>query len=54
MALSVCFQSALPIAQGAEPITIAMTADYWQAKENAFFACFPRRPRRICRRTVWW
>jgi hypothetical protein len=37
MALWVCFVSALPIAQGAQPITIAMTADHWQAKENAEF-----------------
>ena len=37
MALSVCFLSALPIAQGAEPITIIMTADHWQTKENAEF-----------------
>jgi hypothetical protein len=31
------FLSALPIAQGAESITIAMTADRWQTKENAEF-----------------
>ena len=37
MALCVCFLSALPIAQGAEPITISMTADHWQTKENAEF-----------------
>src|SRR4051795_11927341 len=37
MALCVCFLSALPIAQGAEPITIAMTADHWQTKENTEF-----------------
>src|SRR4051812_11462350 len=37
MALWVCFLSALPIAQGAEPITISMTADQWQTKENAEF-----------------
>ena len=37
MALYVCFLSALPIAQGAEPITITMTADRWQTKENAEF-----------------
>ncbi len=37
MALCVCFLSVLPIAQGAEPITIAMTADRWQTKENAEF-----------------
>jgi hypothetical protein len=37
MALCVCLLSALPIAQGAEPIAIAMTADHWQTKENAEF-----------------
>jgi hypothetical protein len=37
IALGVCLLSALPIAQGAAPITIAMTADNWQAKENAEF-----------------
>ena len=37
LALCVCFLSALPIAQGAEPITITMTADHWQTKENAEF-----------------
>ena len=37
MALCACFLSALPIAQGAEPVTIAMTADHWQTKENAEF-----------------
>src|SRR5437016_6444327 len=37
MALCICFLSALPIAQGAEPITITMTADHWQTKENAEF-----------------
>jgi len=31
------FLSALPIAQAAEPITIAMTADHWETKENAEF-----------------
>ena len=35
--ICVCFLSALPIAQGAEPITITMTADHWQTKENAEF-----------------
>lgn len=35
MALCACFLSALPIAQGAEPIT--MTADHWQTKENVEF-----------------
>src|SRR5215471_1703 len=34
MALCVCFLPALPIAQSAEPITLAMTADRWQTKEN--------------------
>jgi hypothetical protein len=37
MTLCVCFLSALPIARGAEPITITMTADHWQTKENAEF-----------------
>lgn len=37
MALCVCFLSALPIAQAAEPIAISMTADHWQTKENAEF-----------------
>jgi hypothetical protein len=37
MALCICFLSAFPIAQGAEPITIAMTAAHWQTKENAEF-----------------
>ena len=37
MALYVCFLSVLPLAQGAEPITIPMTADHWQTKENAEF-----------------
>ena len=37
IAICVCFLSALPNAQGAEPITITMTADHWQAKENAEF-----------------
>jgi hypothetical protein len=37
MALWVCFLPALPIAQGSEPITINMTADHWQTKENAEF-----------------
>lgn len=37
MALCVCFLSALPIAHGAEPVTITMTADHWQTKENAEF-----------------
>jgi hypothetical protein len=37
MALSVCFLSALPTAQGGEAININMTADRWQTKENAEF-----------------
>jgi hypothetical protein len=37
MALCVCFLTALPIAQAAEPITISMTAEHWQTKENAEF-----------------
>jgi hypothetical protein len=37
IALCVCVLSALPIARGAEPITIPMTADRWQTKENAEF-----------------
>jgi hypothetical protein len=37
MALCLCFLSALPIARAGEPITIAMTADHWQTKENAEF-----------------
>ncbi len=34
---SICFLSALPIAQGAEPVAISMTADHWQTRENAEF-----------------
>src|SRR5579871_5032881 len=37
MALFLCIQSALSMARGAEPITVAMTADRWQTKENAEF-----------------
>ena len=37
MALCVCFLSVLPTAKGAEPVTITMTADHWQTKENAEF-----------------
>ena len=37
MALCLCFLSALPIARAVEPITIPMTADHWQARENAEF-----------------
>lgn len=35
--LCVCLLPALSIAQGAGPITISMTAEHWQAKENAEF-----------------
>jgi hypothetical protein len=37
IALCVCFVSALPFARGAQPITVGMTADHWQTKENAEF-----------------
>ena len=37
MALCVCILFAIPIARGAEQITIPMSADHWQAKENAEF-----------------
>src|SRR6185312_14911738 len=37
MALCVCVLSILAIAKGAEPISIPMTADKWQTKENAEF-----------------
>jgi hypothetical protein len=37
MALCVCFLTALPIARGADPIAVTMTADHWQTKENAEF-----------------
>jgi hypothetical protein len=37
IALCVCLLAALPIARSAEPITIAMSADHWQTKENAEF-----------------
>jgi hypothetical protein len=37
MAICVGFLSSLPIAQGGEPITITMSADHWQTKENAEF-----------------
>ena len=33
----ICFLSALSTAHSAEPIAITMTADHWQAKENAEF-----------------
>ena len=37
LALCICFLSAFPLAQAAERITITMTADHWQTKENAEF-----------------
>ena len=37
MALCLCFLFVLPIAHGAEPITVSMTAEHWQTKENAEF-----------------
>ena len=37
MAVCVCLMSAFATAHGAEPITISMTADHWQTKENAEF-----------------
>jgi hypothetical protein len=37
MALCIGFLSALSIAQAAEPITVTMTADNWQTKENTEF-----------------
>jgi hypothetical protein len=37
LALCLCFLSAFPLAQAAEPITITMTAEHWQTKENAEF-----------------
>src|ERR1043166_4321452 len=37
MALCVSLLSALPLARGAAPITIAMTADNWETKEHAEF-----------------
>ena len=37
IALCVCVLSAFPMAQGAGPISIAMTAEHWQTKENAEF-----------------
>ncbi len=37
VAFCVFFLSTFPIAQGAEPITINMTADRWQTRENAEF-----------------
>src|SRR5215469_17213244 len=37
LALRICFLSAFPLAQAAEPMTITMTADHWQTKENGEF-----------------
>ena len=37
IALCVCLLSALPIARGAEPIVITMTADHWLTRDNAEF-----------------
>jgi hypothetical protein len=37
MMLCACLLPALSIAKGAEPIAVGMTADHWQAKENAEF-----------------
>ena len=37
VALCVCFLLSVPIARATEPITIPMTADRWQTKENAEF-----------------
>ncbi len=37
MALCGCLLPALPIARGAQPAAIAMTAEHWQVKENAEF-----------------
>jgi hypothetical protein len=37
MMLCICILFALPIAGGAEPITVTMSADHWQTKENAEF-----------------
>jgi hypothetical protein len=36
-ALCACVLLALPIARGGEPITVTMTAEHWQTKENAEF-----------------
>ena len=35
--LCTCALGALPAAEGAAPIAVAMTADHWQTKENAEF-----------------
>lgn len=37
MFLGACFVLALPLAWAVEPISISMTADHWQTKENAEF-----------------
>jgi len=37
LAVCICLPPALSIAHAAEPITIPMTADHWQTKENAEF-----------------
>jgi hypothetical protein len=37
IALCASFLSALPIVHAAKPMTVAMTADHWQTKENAEF-----------------
>src|SRR4051794_1861470 len=37
MALCLCFLSALRIGHAEEPITVTMTADHWQTRENAEF-----------------
>jgi len=37
MVLCICILFTLPIAGGAEPITVTMSADHWQTKENAEF-----------------
>src|SRR5438477_1453715 len=37
MAVCLCFLSRVPMAQGAEPITISMTPGHWQTKDNAEF-----------------
>ena len=34
LAICICFLSAPLIALGAEPVTIAMTAEHWDTKEN--------------------
>lgn len=49
MSLSVCFFAALPIARGTAPITVAMTAEHWQTKENAEFLRQPGFPHGLMR-----